>query len=159
MTLTVGAKTIKLDGDRDILISSSKNEKADIKINDSSLDGMNLRIVFKHGSIFMIADSVNFIETYKSPSAYYKLYPEEKVVLQPGDIIKMGAIKFAVERFNTCVVADIGIRGSMEDTFVISQDLQLEECMKFSLFAVIDGHGGDWCAHFIRKRLENEIRN
>jgi serine/threonine protein phosphatase PrpC len=30
--------------------------------------------------------------------------------------------------------------------------------MKMSLFAVIDGHGGDWCAHFVRKRLENELR-
>jgi serine/threonine protein phosphatase PrpC len=34
----------------------------------------------------------------------------------------------------------------------------LDECMKMSLFAVIDGHGGDWCAHFMRKRLEREIR-
>jgi serine/threonine protein phosphatase PrpC len=31
--------------------------------------------------------------------------------------------------------------------------------MKISLFAVIDGHGGEWCAHFIRKRLESEVRN
>jgi protein phosphatase 1L len=30
--------------------------------------------------------------------------------------------------------------------------------MKFSLFAVIDGHGGDWCAHYIRKRLADELR-
>jgi protein phosphatase 1L len=30
--------------------------------------------------------------------------------------------------------------------------------MKVSLFAVLDGHGGDWCAHFLRKRLEQELR-
>jgi protein phosphatase 1L len=30
--------------------------------------------------------------------------------------------------------------------------------MKISIYTVIDGHGGDWAAHFIRKRLENEIR-
>ena len=30
--------------------------------------------------------------------------------------------------------------------------------MKMSLYAVIDGHGGDWCAHFLRKKLEKEIR-
>lgn len=70
----------------------------------------------------------------------------------------MGTLTFAVERFNTGFVADTGIRESMEDTYLIIQDMGLEECVKISLFAVIDGHGGVWCAHFIRKRLENELR-
>lgn len=66
---------------------------------------------------------------------------------------------FAVERFNTGVIADAGLRGSMEDTFIIVQDLNLDECMKISLFGVIDGHGGDWCAHYIRKNFETEFKN
>lgn len=70
----------------------------------------------------------------------------------------MGLLTFAVERYNTGVVADIGIRGSMEDTYVIAQDIGIENFMKFSLFVVIDGHGGDWCAHFLRKKLETEVR-
>lgn len=46
----------------------------------------------------------------------------------------------------------------MEDTYVIVQDLMIDECLKASLYAVLDGHGGDSCAHFIRKRLANEVR-
>jgi hypothetical protein len=41
----------------------------------------------------------------------------------PGDVYKMGKITFAVERYNTGVIAEIGNRPSMEDTFVIVQDL------------------------------------
>jgi len=32
----------------------------------------------------------------------------------------MGASSYMVERFNTGVVADVGNRGSMEDTYLIS---------------------------------------
>ena len=39
--------------------------------------------------------------------------------MQPGDIIKMGLISFAVERYNTGVIADVGTRSAMEDTYVI----------------------------------------
>lgn len=71
----------------------------------------------------------------------------------------MGNLTFAVERFNSGVIAEVGNRPSMEDTYVIVQDLGIEECMKMSLYVVLDGHGGDQCAHFIRKRLANEVRN
>lgn len=70
----------------------------------------------------------------------------------------MGSLTFSIERFNLGIVSDVGIRGSMEDTHLIIEDLGLDECMKMSLYAVIDGHGGDWCAHFLRKRLELELR-
>jgi serine/threonine protein phosphatase PrpC len=29
--------------------------------------------------------------------------------------------------------------------------------MKMSLYSVIDGHGGDQCAHYLRKHFEQEI--
>jgi serine/threonine protein phosphatase PrpC len=78
--------------------------------------------------------------------------------VQPRDIIRIGSITFAVERFNTGAIADVGTRSAMEDTYVIEQDLHIDDYMKFTLFAVIDGHGGDWCAHYIRKRLAGELR-
>ena len=128
-------------------------------IQDDSLEGMSLKVEYKHGSYFLVADMTNFIETYDAPSAYFKLYPDERHMIHPGDIFQMGLLQFAVERFNTGVIADVGVRTSMEDTFLIVHDLGIEDCLKFSLFAVIDGHGGDWCAHFMRKRLVNELRN
>ena len=30
--------------------------------------------------------------------------------------------------------------------------------MKVSLFAVIDGHGGEWCANYIKLNLAGEVR-
>ncbi len=70
----------------------------------------------------------------------------------------MGTLTFAVERYPTAVIADVGTRSAMEDTYVIEQDLNIDDFMKASLYAVIDGHGGDWCAHYIRKRLALEIK-
>jgi serine/threonine protein phosphatase PrpC len=45
----------------------------------------------------------------------------------------------------------------MEDTQLLIHDLGLDECMKMSLYSVIDGHGGDQCAHYLRKHFEQEI--
>ena len=70
----------------------------------------------------------------------------------------MGLITFSTERFNVGVIADVGARSAMEDTYLIVNDLGIEEFMKISMYAIIDGHGGDWCAHYIRKRLPNELR-
>jgi hypothetical protein len=71
-------KIIKLDGEEDIVISSNKNTSANIQIDDESLNGMNLKISFKHGSIYMSADHSNFVEIYRAPSVLYKLFPEER---------------------------------------------------------------------------------
>ena len=111
---------------------------------------MNLRRVYKYGSYYMVGDNTNFVDPYETPSAFFQLYKDEKFQLQPGNMLNMGLLTFAVERFNTGVVADVGARGSMEDTYIISQDLGIEDFLKISLFTVIDGHGGDWCAHFLR---------
>jgi len=46
-------------------------------------------------------------------------------------------------------VAKLGNRARMEDTYVVAQDLGLDCCLKASLYAVIDGHGGEWCAKFL----------
>jgi hypothetical protein len=72
-----------------------------MKIDDASLNNLILKVTFKNGSWHMIADHSNFIDLYEAPSAYYQLFPGEKCPLHPGDIIKMGNLKFAVERFTT----------------------------------------------------------
>ena len=59
-----------------------------------------------------------------------------------------------MERFNTNLVSEKGIRPAMEDTQLLIHDLGLDECMKMSLYSVIDGHGGDQCAHYLRKHFE-----
>jgi len=64
----------------------------------------------------------------------------------------------AIERFNTGIVADAGHRGTMEDMFVVCQDLGIDPYVKISVFAVIDGHGGDFCADFLRQRMTAELK-
>jgi len=46
----------------------------------------------------------------------------------------------------------------MEDTYLVIHDLGIDDYMKISLYAVIDGHGGYFCAYYLRQKLENEIR-
>lgn len=58
-----------------------------------------------------------------------------------------------MERFNTGVVAVIGNRSNMEDAYFISHDLALDSILKVSYFCVIDGHGGDVCALFLRREM------
>lgn len=55
-------------------------------------------------------------------------------------------------------VADPGTRGNMEDTYVVNQDLQIDDQVKASLYAVIDGHGGAICAIFLKTHLSEELR-
>jgi hypothetical protein len=38
----------------------------------------------------------------------------------------MGKLTFAVERFNTGVIAEVGNRPSMEDTYIVIQDLGID---------------------------------
>lgn len=34
----------------------------------------------------------------------------------------------------------------MEDSYIIAHDIGLDGKLKASYFAVVDGHGGEWCA-------------
>lgn len=70
----------------------------------------------------------------------------ENTVLQPGTIVRLMNTNFLVERYNTGVVAMIGNRQNMEDAYFISQDIGFDSILKVSIFCVIDGHGGDYCA-------------
>ena len=55
------------------------------------------------------------------------------------------------------VVAELGNRNNMEDTYVSCHDLNIDEYMKASLYAVIDGHGGEMCANYLKKHLVPEM--
>lgn len=57
-----------LNGHQGYLIGSNSNKSANIKINDSALDNMNLYIVFKYGSYFIVGDhtEANLEESFKS---------------------------------------------------------------------------------------------
>jgi protein phosphatase 2C family protein 2/3 len=46
----------------------------------------------------------------------------------------------------------------MEDSFIIIHDLNIHPKLPISIYAVLDGHGGEWCAIFIKQRFEAEIK-
>ncbi|CDW79355.1 ppp1r13b protein [Stylonychia lemnae] len=149
-----------LDGYQGYLVSGPKTQNANIIIEDDNLNDMNLYIIFKLGSYYIVGDhsESNIEESHRSTNPYFKLFKDEKYHLQPGQIVNLGLSSYIVERFNTGVIADVGTRGSMEDTYIISQDIGIDDYLKVSLFAVIDGHGGENCAIFLRQRIEQEIR-
>jgi len=88
-----------------------------------------------------------------------KLYPDEEFPLQLGSVVQMGTkTQFILERFNTGIIAAPGKRANMEDTFVVVQDMKLHPQLPVSIYCVLDGHGGEWCAVFLRQRFEAEMR-
>lgn len=46
----------------------------------------------------------------------------------------------------------------MEDSYIMVQDMKLHPELPISIFCVLDGHGGDWCAIFLRHHLEASVR-
>ena len=56
---------------------------------------------------------------YKSgvSAVLQRLLPEQEVILQPGMIVKIGALGFVVERYNMGVVSMRGLRYRMEDSY------------------------------------------
>lgn len=54
------------------------------------------------------------------------------------------------ERFSTGIIAAPGKRMNMEDCYLMVNDIHVHPVVPVSLYAVFDGHGGEWCAEFIR---------
>ena len=52
-------------------------------------------------------------------SIYYRLRPDEEVILQPSMMFKIGSLTFLCERFNTGVSSQIGTRHRMEDAYAV----------------------------------------
>ena len=51
----------------------------------------------------------------------------------------------------------MGQRNHMEDTYCCIQDLGICPGVKVSYFAVFDGHGGGWCAKFLKENLHKQL--
>jgi serine/threonine protein phosphatase PrpC len=81
------------------------------------------------------------------------LNPGETSPLTPGSMILAGSSTFVIERFYTAALAQIGNRPKMEDMYVITHDLGIDSALKSTLYTVIDGHGGEWCARFLQAEL------
>jgi hypothetical protein len=58
--------------------------------------------------------------------------------------------QFILERFNTGLIAAPGKRSNMEDSFLIIHDLNIHPRLPISIYGVLDGHGGEWCAIFVK---------
>jgi serine/threonine protein phosphatase PrpC len=61
-------------------------------------------------------------------------------------------------RFNAGVGEDIGFQGLMEDGLIVEEDIGGSEWKLISLFAVMDGHGGNECMKYIKDNLVLKIR-
>lgn len=127
-------------------------------IKDKEINAKNLefRLVYKRESVYLISQPFDY---QYSNSVFIKLQEGEEYPLHPSSVIQIGTkIQFLVEKYNTGIIAAPGRRGNMEDSFVIIQDLRIHPLLTVSIYGVLDGHGGDWCAIFIRERFEDEMR-
>eukprot|EP00352_Strombidinopsis_acuminata_P009430 CAMPEP_0176358748 /NCGR_PEP_ID=MMETSP0126-20121128/15805_1 /TAXON_ID=141414 ORGANISM="Strombidinopsis acuminatum, Strain SPMC142" /NCGR_SAMPLE_ID=MMETSP0126 /ASSEMBLY_ACC=CAM_ASM_000229 /LENGTH=113 /DNA_ID=CAMNT_0017713109 /DNA_START=208 /DNA_END=549 /DNA_ORIENTATION=- len=86
-----------------------------------------------------------------------KVRPQETIPLWCGSIIQMGTLTFIIDRYNIGVVAEMGFRPTMEDAYIVNQDIKIDSHLKATLLCVIDGHGGDWCTNFLKSRLNQEL--
>ena len=91
-----------------------------------------------------------FLYNPLQPALFYRLLPQEEVLFQPGMLLHIGKMKFLLERFQTGAHDDTGFRFKQEDAYIVQHDLGLDQLLKASFFAVIDGHGGDWCASYLK---------
>lgn len=46
----------------------------------------------------------------------------------------------------------------MEDSYIVCHDLGINSSIQASVYAVLDGHGGEWCAEFVRNHLLDELK-
>jgi len=85
-----------------------------------------------------------------SYGVFMRLHLGETYPLFPGDVISLGSKnQFVLERFNLGLIAAPGRRSNMEDRFSIVHDLAVHPTLKISMYGVLDGHGGEWCAEFV----------
>jgi len=62
------------------LISGPQTKNANIVIDDENLNDMNLYIIFKLGSYYIVGDhsEANIEESFKSTNPFFKLFKDEK---------------------------------------------------------------------------------
>ena len=57
------------------------------------------------------------------------------------------------------MIADIGQRNSMEDSYQMIQDLCIDMEIPVSYFAVFDGHNGDRAAQYCKDHMERMLED
>lgn len=77
-----------------------------------------------YGIDLQLANPFSF--EYPTSSVFFELRPHEKLVIQPGQEICIGSLRFLVERFNMGVIWKQGNRPHMEDIYVCHQDFGLD---------------------------------
>ena len=117
---------------------------------------LEFRITYKNESIYLIHQPFDY---ENSNGVFMNLKPQEEYPLHIGTVIQMGSkTQYLVERFNTGLIASSGKRNNMEDSFIAIQDIRLHPMLPISVYGVFDGHGGEWCAQFLRKNVEAEVK-
>ena len=46
----------------------------------------------------------------------------------------------------------------MEDFYLVVNDMKVHPTVPFTIYGVFDGHGGEWCALFVRDTFEETFR-
>ena len=83
---------------------------------------------------------------------------KKKYILKPGDQFKLGDLEFRLERYNTGVASRERINHLNEDRYKVIQDMGIDEHMKWSYFAVYDGHGKAHWSQFLAKTLHKALK-
>ena len=90
---------------------------------ETQTKGLEFRMVYKRESVFLISQPFDY---QYSNGLFIKLYEGEQYPLVPSSVIQIGSkIQFIMEKYHTGIIAAPGRRSSMEDSFVIIQDLAI----------------------------------
>ena len=83
------------------------------------------RVVENHMQIFFDSHSCSLVfsnanlDPTESCGIYRMLEKNEDYKMNPDDAFRIGTLEFQVQRFNAGVVADIGQRNGMEDSYQV----------------------------------------
>lgn len=100
----------------------SSNEHIDnpqvkfVSIQGDRIAPSHFEIYYETSNNTLLLHNLNEL-TEESCGLYKRLFVGEKFYLRPEDAFRIGKQEFLLERFNTGIIADIGQRKSMEDTY------------------------------------------
>lgn len=74
---------------------------------------------------------------------FSRIISDKNYQLDLHDQLKIGDLVFELDRFNLGAGESIGFRELMEDCFIVEEDVGGSQWKLISLFAVVDGYGGN----------------
>ena len=89
---------------------------------------------------------------------FYKLTPNQKEILRPGDIIQVGQSTFKILFHNWGYFSDIGNRSDQQDQFCIIDDLRVMDTVPIPYYAIYDGHGGTVCSYYLKENFHRNLK-